>query len=545
MVIPVCLAAMLAGPRAPAGAAQPPAATASIRGRVVAADSGQPLRRALVQINQIDGAGGVAPATRDNRSISADGDGVYEFKNLSAGRYYLSASKNAYVRLMWGQEQPAAQGKPIDVAAGERIDRMDFALPRGGVITGRIYDEFGEPLPGLRVTAVPRAAANGARQSMPGFFPTATDDLGEFRIYGLPAGQYLVQALWLRLGPGDPASPNRTGYPPTFFPGTTVEAEAQRFNVAADRIISGVVMTMTPIRTARVEGMVVDAQGHPAGNVAIAMLASVGGHNSMTTVTARPDGTFVLASVAPGDYAFRTEPSAGREDVAMTRLTLAGGDDVKDLRLVMMPAATISGRVVIDPSMRPPSAGFSLMAALENQFMPGGMRPVRVADDLTFEMTAQPGRNQIATLNLPPGWMLRSMRVDGVEVIDQGIDVTPGQRISGVDIELTTKIATVSGLVTNARGEPARDCTVVLFSTDTKRWKPGSRYVRTARPDQEGRFKLSSLPPSDYYIVAVDNLEPGQWADAEFLERVAAGARRLSIAEGETPTVNLELTTGR
>ena len=112
----------------------------------------------------------------------------------------------------------------------------------------------------------------------------------------------------------------------------------------------------------------------------------------------------------------------------MTKLTLSPGDEVKDLRLVMMPPATISGRVVIDPSAAPPSAAISVIAWLAAASMPGGARPARVNDDFTFELSAWPGRNLIDARNLPPGWAIRAVRHDSVDVIDDGIEVTPGEK---------------------------------------------------------------------------------------------------------------------
>ena len=83
----------------------------------------------------------------------------------------------------------------------------------------------------------------------------------------------------------------------------------------------------------------------------------------------------------------------------------------------------------------------------------------------------------------------------------------------------------------------------MLFAADSKRWKASGRYLRTARPDQDGRFKVSGMAPADYYIIAIDKLEPGQWTDPEFLERIRSKATDVSIREGETRTVDLKITT--
>ena len=175
----------------------------------------------------------------------------------------------------------------------------------------------------------------------------------------------------------------------------------------------------------------------------------------------------------------------------------------------------------------------------------GGIQPAaaRVADDMTFELSAMVGNNHLNAFNMPQSWSIRAIRVNGVDVIDDGIDVKPGEQVTGVDVELTNKITTVSGLVTNTRGERAKDCTLVIFTADNRRWKPNGRYLRTARPDQDGRFKVPGLPPGEYNIIAIDKLETGQWTDPDFLERLRFKATAFTLSEGETKTVDLKLTT--
>ena len=82
------------------------------------------------------------------------------------------------------------------------------------------------------------------------------------------------------------------------------------------------------------------------------------------------------------------------------------------------------------------------------------------------------------------------------------------------------------------------------FARDERKWEGASRYIGTARPDQDGKFKVSGLPPSDYDVVAVDNIEPGQSGDPEVLRRIRDRAAPLSLGDGETKVLDLKLTTG-
>ena len=82
---------------------------------------------------------------------------------------------------------------------------------------------------------------------------------------------------------------------------------------------------------------------------------------------------------------------------------------------------------------------------------------------------------------------------------------------------------------------------MIVFAQDRERWAPGSRYVRTGRPDQDGRFKITGLPAGQYYVIAVDYVEPGDATDPEFLERVRTKAMRFSLTDGEMKTMDLKL----
>ena len=176
----------------PRDAAAPRTGTARIRGRIVAADTGQPLRKALVRA--------VSAEIRENRQATTDNNGVYEITEMPAARYQLTATKGSFVQLQYGQSRPFEPGKPLEVGDGQVIEKVDFSLPRGAVITGRVLDEAGEPATEVQVAAMRYGYAQGRRQLVSAGRNAVTNDIGEYRIYGLPPGQYDVS--------GDPSNLN-------------------------------------------------------------------------------------------------------------------------------------------------------------------------------------------------------------------------------------------------------------------------------------------------------------------------------------------------
>jgi hypothetical protein len=138
--------------------------------------------------------------------------------------------------------------------------------------------------------------------------------------------------------------------------------------------------------------------------------------------------------------------------------------------------------------------------------------------------------------------MLKEVRVNGADVTDSGIEFKPGEAVSGLDIVLTSKLTEVKGAVTAAGSQPVKDYTLVVFSDNPDRWTaPSSRYIASARPDQEGRFQVKNLPAGGYYAIAVEYLPQGEWNDPEVLERLRPTATKFTLGEGESKVLDLKL----
>ena len=527
--------------------AQLPPGTATLRGHVFAADSGQPLRKAQVRI--------VAGEIRENRMATTDANGRYEFTEVRAGRYTISASKGSYVNVSYGQQRPTDAPKPLEILDNQTVERVDLTLPRGSVVTGRIVDEYGEPAPEIQVAAQRYQFMQGQRRLIPAGRTVATNDIGEFRLFGLPPGQYYLSATWRNENAMNPAAnaDDRTAYAPMYFPGTTNANEAQRVTLAAGQELNDLVMMLKPMKATRVTGTAMSADGKPMMPAMVLVAQSSGfGFGMISSGQVRPDGTFTINGLAPGEYTLRVQrmgvPGLDPE-TAMTTIT-ATGEDIADVHLVGAKPSTATGRLIVDPAAAPslPPAIMLMSFPVQNGGIPAPPPPpARVSDDYTFELKMAPGLMRI-TLGggfggPPTGWAIRSVRLNGVDVTDAGVDVKPNEDIGGLEVELTNKLTTISGLVTNARGETVKEYSAIAFAQDREQWKGATRYQGSGRPDQDGRFKITGLPPGDYYIVALDRMDPGQSSDPDFLNAIVIKATAVSIREGDTRTVDLKITT--
>ncbi len=520
--------------------------TARIRGRVFAADTGKPVAGAIVTLVDTRAAN---PNERQGRWIRTDADGRWEVQDLRPGAYMLSASKAGYLKIEYGQKRPFERGKSVDVAAGQVLDKVDLALPRGGALTGRVFDEFGDAAAGVFVRALRQRYVNGRREltplaeSLEGLANGGgdiTDDLGQFRIYGLSPGDYYVSALFSP--PGEAAT--AIGYPPVYYPGTPAAGEARRIRIGLGEESQNINVTLVSARYAVVSGIVVNSLNAPA-SASIQLVSS----DPIAGMPVSPErttssGTFTLRGVPPGEYrlnVYDVRPSAGAPEFASIPLSVTG-EDVTALTVGTAPGATASGRIVFEDDAPANASLFvrsitTVAAAPTFSNTSAGMNP-----DRTFELSGLAGRQTFRTGTLPDGWFFKSVTHEGVDITDAGYDFRPGQRVSGLEIRLTRRATSFGGTVQDARGDAVGDYTVVVFSTNADRWGYQTRSIRSARPDQGGKFTIRALPPDEYFVVALEYVETGQEFDPEQLAAWKALATTVELREAETKTVSLKLT---
>ncbi len=541
------------------------AGTAIIRGRVVTSDNGTPVRRAQVRAQSGE--------LRANRLVSTDAQGGFEFKDLPAGRWNLTVSKAGFMTLRYGQHRAFEAGTPIEIADGQLMERADFSLPRGAAITGRVFDEFGDAVANARVQVLRYQMVQGTRRLTPSGGGDQSDDTGAYRIYGLPPGDYYVSAT-LRgnnNGPLDDQGGDTTSYASTYYPGTGNVAEAQRVTLGIGQEQPNVNFALQPVRTVKISGMALDSNGVALANGMVSLMpadADTGGFVGFggNAGRMRPDGSFTIANVSPGSYtlmavagfgggrggagfAFRIGGPGGPgglPEIEIASLPIVvGGDDLPGLTLVTSKGASITGNVVAaEGSVAKLSTNSISIVAQGAQFLPGpfGTRPAQVDADGNFVLTNLTGQRFIRVNGLPQEWTLKSVSLNGADVTDSALEFRGSAQNSGLQIVVTDKVTDVNGKVATARGEVTRDYTVVVFPDDPAKWAFPSRFVKTARADQQGQFRIKALPADDRYLaVAVDYLEDGEGGDPQFLDQIKNRATRFALADGESKALDLKL----
>jgi hypothetical protein len=570
--------------------------TAVIAGVVVAADTGRPVRRVRVTLS----------STAPDVSLSATtaDDGHFKFSDLPAGAFTLAASRPGFVDSVFGQRTPGSgrPGTPVQLIDGQKVESLSMPMARGGVITGMVTDDRGEPEFGAQVRAMRWVMRSGERMLTVAATAT-TDDRGIYRATGLLPGDYLVSATSADAPSSDQAAadakkrfaevsamggtatpsaladlkatiaslsessdPSRdapTGYAPVYYPGTTLAAAAQAVTLGVSEERQAVDVSLQLVPLTRVSGLVTGAAG-TAGSALVVLTATgtpVPLPGPRTTLLGQ-DGHFSFGAVSPGSYtimAFTMQDPAVAAKTAADKLAAAvprspaepdvpslwasadlvvDGRPMAPLVLGLQAALAVSGRVVLSGSS--PPLDFSrirvLLSASSSASPERSVPMPPAAADVAGRFTVTglvPGRYRLSISGTAGPWSLASAVIGGRDVLDLPFEMRSGDDLGGLVVTLEDRTTSLLGTLQDASGRLTSDFTVVVFPSDATYWLPQARRIQATRPSSDGHYGFHGLPPGDYRIAVVPDVEPGQWYDPAWLRQVLPSAVPVTLAAGE------------
>jgi protocatechuate 3,4-dioxygenase beta subunit len=522
--------------------------TGLIRGRVVATD-GRAVPHAIVRMEVDTEGSDVFPVA------VTDEQGRYEFRQLGARRYTMTATRAGFLTMSHGQRRPADGAAPIELQSGETRDNVDITLSRPSTITGRVVDEAGEPVEGADVRLLHIQFRDGRRRLVDagGQGTRRTDDRGAYRVYGLPPGEYIVSAHVSQVVPGH-AVFDLPGLTPSYAPGTASPGEARRISVDLGQEVSGVEVALARAPTAAISGTVVDAAGRPADRGLILTPSRRSGALAADAIDARidPDGRFAFPNVTPGEYviqASRGGDGPNDEGESASQFVTVGNTDVTGLTVQLSRGSTLKGRITFEGNPSP-EAYFSLdlqAVPVDTDRTPQNLEApasARIRPDGSFDMAGLSGPRVLRLSEGASDWTLKSVRLDGREITDTPLTFgAANQSIDGLEVILTDRVSVVMGHVLDGRGRGVADATAVVFPIDRTLWGPASRFVASVRTARDGAFSIRNLPPGYYHAAAATQVAPGEWQDADLLDALAAIATPLTIVEGDAVTATLRAVT--
>ena len=530
----------------------PLANVSSIAGMVVKEPGSQPLKKVLVQV--------VAEEQKQggNYTATTDSDGHFRIENVVPGRYRLFLEKTGLVEV--NRRGFKADTNVFTVQAGRAVGDLLFRMLPTAVISGRVTDEDGDPMSGVRVVAQKKKPGKTTRETAGS---ESTNDLGEYRLSGLFPGQYWIVAMpppdmrdyekpQEKSPPGDNQSDaqnvaqNDTRYVTTYYPGTYDGLQASAVTLKAGDEMP-VNLTLAPARTYRVRGIVT---GVTVGEKPFVELISRSG-DSVRASEVGPDGQFEMRGAAPGSYVVRASTGieshllTARQDISVVAA------DVEGLKLVPLPSFTLSGRLQIEGSASrdltqysinlrlvdlPEDAGFSM-----SQDFFGLNAPVDRLGKFEWK-DVKPATYivQVYGGNGRGSFFLKSVTLGGR-------DIATGFTASGpatLDLVVSTKGGMIEGVVVEKEKDvdndhPVANATVVAVPEEKYRKLP-DRFV-TGSTDQHGRFTIRGVAPGSYTLYAWQDLNEPVWVDPDFLKSQAANGTAVKVGEDSHQQVDLKL----
>ena len=517
--------------------------SASIQGTVSKDPGGEPVKKALIELIAEDQDSG------GNYTALSSADGRFRIESVAPGRYRLFAERTGYLQA--GEHHARSEGRSLSLAAGDELDDIVIRMQAAAVVSGRVTDADGEPLPNAQVTVLRQSYASGHRQweQVGG---ERTNDIGEYRVPGLDAGTYfiavtpppdfkaLIDAAGKATKARDTAQPG-SSYAITYYPNTLDRTQAAPVQLhPGDQFPAD--FALVPAPSFAIRGSIGNL---PKGASAGLFLQS----RQLTLITSgaevRPDGTFEIRDVAPGSYMLLATVSGGSVPLTATQTVQITSENIEGLTLTPQPGTSIRGRIQFEGAHGDTNQLFLLLHSEDDEALgafslgDGFSNGARIAPDGSFEWNGVPAGHydlELAKENGSTGsWFLKSAYAGGRDINDAGFVANGGTVF--MQAVASAHAATVRGVVT--RGQLPLANAVVVAVPEARLRSRSDRFQKTTT-DQHGTFSLTGMPPGEYTLLAWDAVDAGEYYDPEFLRSYEDRGTVLRLGEGDSKSLQIE-----
>ncbi len=564
-----------------------PVPPASIEG-IITGPSGEPLSKVTVtasgipdsirsvanSLNANAGAvvppGAAAPLLNSQQPmVATTQDGKFTFENLKPGSYLIEAERAGYVSNEYGQRGPNGMGSSVVLTAGQKLKGMQIILTPQGAIAGRVVDRNGQPLSGAVVQAIHYDYQERGR-SLNVVQAVTTNDMGEYRLYWLPPGPYIVcvtpevdPSLNPMLGPNNAqlnmvmlrvltsmgraagtAVNSRTlndgstieeSSVPVFYPGVYTAQEAATVLVRAGSTIGGTNIVAAPAHAQRIRGITINGTtGLPES-----MQISLTPRNSSiltgisSSLRSADNGSFEITGVVPGSYYLIASGDISR---AVLPVDIANSD-LNNVALTTTVGLTINGRVTIDtplPGGATPGVPLQIRLLSTNPALPAAAAAIETN---RFQLAGVLPGDYFVNLLGNGDRYLKSVRLGGQDGLGDPIHIQD-QPQTELDIVISKNTGRLEGRVLNERREPVSNATIVVIPDVPLRQRTSMYY--TPRADSSGRFQIDAAP-GRYQVFAWEDIERFAWFDADFMRTFEGRGRSVIISENGRESVEVTM----
>ncbi|HXM34576.1 MAG TPA: hypothetical protein VN920_05280 [Pyrinomonadaceae bacterium] len=479
---------------------------------------------------------------------TTDQDGKYRISDVPAGSYEVAPVAPLFVV----SDATNQRGQTVVLAEGESVDGIDFALVRGGVITGKVTDADGRPVIEQSVSLLPADQRPNQQGPVYPINSMQTDDRGIYRMFGLAAGRYKVAVGLAQDGFFMSVANGRPSYKQTFHPDTTDATKASIIEVTEGSEATNVDIALGRANQSfAASGRVINGENRqPIAGVRFGLQFVVGAQNGSfmgTSATSNSQGEFRLENLAPGKYAVFMLPqqdSGIRADAVTFDII---DQDISDLVIKTSTGATLAGTVVLENTDDKTVLGKFMQLSVQGFVQSDGptgniLHSATINGDGSFVLKGLEAGAARISLGAPRdrslllGFTVKRIERDGI-VQPGNLEIKNADQISGLKIVVSYGSATIHGVVKVENGTLPTGARLFVRVT-----KAGERTsdLRPPQVDARGHFIMEGIPGGTYdftVTVMTGPLGPGA--------RPVTAKQQASVVDGVVNDVTITLDLGQ
>jgi hypothetical protein len=484
---------------------------------VVNATTGEAIPRARVTAMGTNGQSGTA----------TDNEGRWRFTGISCGQTQVIATRPGFIQGSLGQPKSGAAFRPVILAADAPVHDARISLAPQAVVTGKVLDDQGDPMMNVTVVTMASRVIEG-RRIFQGQGSANTNDLGEYRIAGLPAGKYIVcaQSAGFNVNALDNAGDSRVEE--RCYPGPVEAGAASALEIAGST--ARVDFTLARVPAVKIHGTLSGAGGRGVTVSLYKRLSNVSSRIGMPAIMA-PDGRFEIRGVTPGSYVLSADYwDSGKRLVARVPVDV-GGADLDGVNVRLEPGFSVTGTVRIEskkPAATDPRQINLVLKSSDPMAGGGQVTWAKGRDSFTInELTAGTYRLEC----LPNShFYLKSATLGGRDISREEVPIT--QATGPVDVVLSDETGAVEGQVEDSGGNPVLSWVMVLPAGDQ-----AARQPRSLMSGADGHFTVPNLAPGKYQVFAWDDAQQVEYANPDWMQRNSSPVS-VTVEAGQTSQVS-------
>lgn len=531
-----------------------PRAKASLAGTLTKYGSGEPIRNAEISVSRSSDTTQVTLGINDSSdsqqiTVVTDRSGHFQFPSLAPGDYSLVVHKNGFHGFRGPNSHTWQEFLNVTLTPGQAMTDLALEMQPGAVIAGKVTDEEGEPMAYVQVGALKWVYASHRRQLRP-VGASTTDDQGNYRIFSLEPGSYIVRASTAAETGG-----SKLHYAPDYYPDTTSPLQASPITLRpGDEQEAD--FRLTRVRAAKVSGHI--AGGSLPGQTQIYLRNTEDEGLGMMRAggtSVDKDGNFTIDGVLPGDYMLGAVEFRGDNNDNPQHAELpikVEGEDVSGVSLTLgvVSKASMQGMLRIDGAdvqhPRLDSLRIGLLpaddaTANDDYVGAGGYTPI-ARNGMIHMDRISPGRYVVSITADGDGWedfYTKSVEIGNRDVTDSVVNFTATSGVVPITVTVAIDGAYVEGTVTDDQNKPVANATVIGVPEVDLR-NQFDLYQR-AETDQNGHFRLRGIKPGSYSFYAWNSMEDESYMDPEFLRRYENERVDLTLTPKDRQTLQLKL----